>query len=107
MDNDIKETQPIVSLPRTAANDHVKASVHIPASREDKITVILHGAAQPWYSLSADRRTGGPVIVKKDQKALRPTRKRKVAGGFMEDGQSLKNPRLSEKMGEGECKVYI
>jgi len=94
VDDDIEETQPIVSLPSTIASSHIKVSVHAPKSREEKTTVILHEAAQPWYSFSADSGTGGPIIVKKDQRAIRPTRKRKVLEASKLDNTS-KNQRLT------------
>jgi hypothetical protein len=78
IDDDVEETQPLISLPNTTANSHTKISVHAPKSREEKITVILHKAAQPLYSFSGDNGTEDPIIVKKDQRAIRPTRKRKA-----------------------------
>lgn len=81
VDDDIEETQPIVSLPSAIASSHIKVSVYAPKSREEKTTVILHKAAQPWYVFSADSGTDGPIIVKKDQRAIRQTRKKEGFGG--------------------------
>lgn len=94
VDDDVEEIQPIISLPSTTANSHTKISVHAPKSREEKITVILHKAAQPLYSFSGDNGTEDPIIVKKDQRAIRPIRKRKALEAPPNLNAATKSSRL-------------
>jgi hypothetical protein len=79
VDGNVEYRQPILSLPKSEANEHLRVSIQPSTSRDEKITIILHKAAQPWYSLSNRGGEDFPRIVKKDRRAIRPAKKRMLS----------------------------
>jgi hypothetical protein len=79
VDGNVEYRQPILSLPKSEANEDLRVSIQPSTSRDEKITIILHKAAQPWYSLSNRGGEDFPRIVKKDRRAIRPARKRMLS----------------------------
>jgi hypothetical protein len=65
-----EEIQPVLSLPNWSHLDTMRVEVHGPTSRNDKINIVLHKAAQPWYSLSDPVDENLPALVQKDPRAL-------------------------------------
>lgn len=73
----VAESQALLSLPAYDDINHVKVSLRLPKTRrEDKITIILNKTAKPYYTLSKSANEAGPAVIRKDIRAVAPTRKR-------------------------------
>jgi len=66
-----------------------KVSVHAPSSQDGNLAIILNTTAQPMYDLSGSNSAEGSTVVKKDQRALVRSKKRKIGeisfGGIQPD----------------------
>jgi hypothetical protein len=73
----VVESQALLSLPAYDDINHVDVSVQLPTTtREDKITIILNKTAQPYYTLSKLADEAAPSVIRKDIRAVAPSRKR-------------------------------